>query len=175
MAPGYQPIQQLLESTRRRLRRVALAEALLVLATGLLALLLVATGAAALGWLGRPLQIVAAAVVIALGVYLTRRYVLRPAREHRADDDVARFVATRAPHLRSHLISAVQFQASLPELEQTQEVSPALARSHIAWTVENLGEVAPSELVPWRQSRPKALVLAAALVVSLIVGALVPG
>jgi hypothetical protein len=161
--PGkYSDLDRVLTRVRRRwrLRRVAEGAAL-----ALAAMLVAAVAAVAVmdARLFEPDAVSAARIVFYLIAGLALLLVLRPAVSRTADDELALYVESHAPHLDALMLSAVEARSLLRgEAQPRGETSPELARrlvDHAAREGETSAEVSRLESVRARRASIAATVI----------------
>ena len=167
-------IRALLTDVRRRLRRLAAAQAGLYLASAAIFLAvaapLVATGSGAgrsAAWLLGLSGLVALLAAVLGGL-------VAPAVRWRSDRQVASWVGRQVPRLASDLISSVELGDGPRPEGQRGAFSPALVHALVESTAQKLGAVDADALVPrqplWRPARAVAV----AALFAILVAALAP-
>jgi hypothetical protein len=160
---------------RARLRRrqaLGGASAFAVVTLGGALALLVLAGLVGPSTAWRPLALLALGVLAAAGTLS----LWRALKTFASDDAVARFVGARVPALGGDLLSAVELERELPELEKDPVLSPVLVTALRGRVAGRLADVKPRGLVDMRAlRRSSALRLGAIAVAYVLVGWLWPG
>jgi hypothetical protein len=164
-------IRALLTDVRRRLRRVAAAQAGLYLASAAIFLAVAAPLIAVGSGSGRGAAwlVVAAGVLALVGAVLGG--LIAPAVRWRSDRRVAAWVGRRVPRLASDLLSSVEL-GEVAQAPARGTFSPALVDALVESTAEKLGAVDSGELVPrqplWRPARAAGVAALFAVLVALL-------
>ncbi|MBW1870652.1 MAG: DUF4175 family protein [Deltaproteobacteria bacterium] len=120
------------------------------------------------GWI----RVVFLVVIVLIGGFCLYWYILRPGLVYRQETLLSREVERRLFSANQlELVSAVQLEGLLPQLEQEPNVSPALVRAHLNDVASELAGLNPKQVISARRLRPP-MALSGLLLVSLVVFAL---
>lgn len=159
---SFSEIRRFLQRVRRRLELANAVEGLVFLALALVG------GAAAVvlaAWIGEHGRLdlirlvgAGAGVVVVIGTLL--RYVLLPWRRYRRLTEVARHVELALGDTRGGVLSCVELEHQLPEIQSSGRFSLGLIGALAEDTARRLTHVQPSALVSWRRARRMGQVFA---------------